>query len=294
MRTLRLPKQEVGNPWNASTMEWLPNEDYATRSTPQVASRDPLWDNPGLAKEVEAGQHWLPNTATGLRETIITSPVDARALYVQVLPGDSWWPLAAAVGTAGFFLLLTIEWTVVAWICGLVAIASVVLWMWQTDSLPAQREAQIGEGVMLPVGQRGPASHSWWGTMIMLVVDATIFASFLFAHIHISMALQVCPPPGTRLPQAWWPLLSCGLLLGGSLLVEWARRAGIGDATDGRTGRQRWLCGAVLVALACVLGAFGTHLYSQSLAGLDPTATAWGATVAWRLRRLAPLALAER
>ncbi|HEX7984362.1 MAG TPA: cytochrome c oxidase subunit I [Duganella sp.] len=279
VRTLRLPKREHGNPWRASTLEWLPADEYATRSIPQVASREPLWDHPQLAREVVDGAHWLPGSATGRRETIVTSPVRACPLYLQVLPADSWWPLAAAVGTAGFFLLLTIKLTLVAWACGIVAVASVLAWMWQSDRPPARRTAKVSDDVALPVGVTGPASHSWWGTVIMLVVDGTIFASFLFAHIHISMRLEVCPPPGSRLPAPLWPLLSCGLLLAGSLLIEWARRTAVRD-TPVRVGGQGWRRLAIALALACMLGAFAADLRGQVLAGLDPTAHAWGATVA--------------
>ena len=271
VRTLRRPAGEAGNPWNASTLEWLPSEDYATRSIPDIRSREPLWDRPELMTEVPAGQHWLPGTATGRRETIITSPIKARPMYLQVLPTDSWWPFIAAVGTAGFFLLLTIQWSVVSALCGVTAVAAMVIWMWQSDRLPQQRMVKVSDHVALPVGASGPASHSWWGTMIMLVVDGTIFAAFLFAHIHITMRLDVCPPPGSRVPDAIWPLLSCSLLLGGSALIEWTRRS------DGRSG---WHRVAILVALACVLGAFAGDLRSQFLAGLDPTANAWAATIA--------------
>jgi cytochrome c oxidase subunit I+III len=271
VRTLRKPAGEAGNPWNASTLEWLPSEDYATRSIPDIRSREPLWDRPELMTEVPAGQHWLPGTATGRRETIITSPIKARPMYLQVLPTDSWWPFIAAVGTAGFFLLLTIQWSVVSALCGVTAVAAMVIWMWQSDRLPMQRMVKVSDHVALPVGASGPASHSWWGTMIMLVVDGTIFAAFLFAHIHTTMRLDVCPPPGSRVPDAIWPLLSCSLLVAGSALIEWTRRS------DGRSG---WHRTAILVALACVLGAFAGDLRSQFLAGLDPTANAWAATIA--------------
>ena len=43
--------------WRASTLEWLPSEDYATRSIAQVDSADPLWDRPALAEEVQTGPH---------------------------------------------------------------------------------------------------------------------------------------------------------------------------------------------------------------------------------------------
>ncbi|HEU0030064.1 MAG TPA: cbb3-type cytochrome c oxidase subunit I, partial [Kofleriaceae bacterium] len=36
------------NPWNAGTLEWLPLDNYASRSIPLVTSRDPLWDRPTL------------------------------------------------------------------------------------------------------------------------------------------------------------------------------------------------------------------------------------------------------
>jgi cytochrome c oxidase subunit I+III len=290
VRTLRRPKQEAGNPWGAATLEWLPAHDYATRSIPDIDTREPLWDHPQLAQEVEAGAHWLPGSVTGRRETIVTSPVQAKPLYLQVLPGDSWWPFAAALGTAGFFLLLTVQMTVVAWICGLIAVASVLAWMWQSDRLPAQRHGrslvQVADHVALPVGASGKDSHSWWATVVMLVVDATIFASFLSAHIHISMQLQVCPPPGSRLPSSGWPLLSGGLLIAGSLLMAWVQRSAVGSRGEknglhhGQTPRQGWQRLAILLAAACMLCAFAADLRGQQLAGLDPTAHAWGATVA--------------
>jgi cytochrome c oxidase subunit I+III len=271
VRVLRLPGKEAGNPWRADTLEWLPAEDYATRSIPNVESVHPLWDHPQLAEEVEQGRHWLPGSATGGRETIVTSPVRARPLYLQVLPGDSWWPFLAALGTAGFFLLLTVQLALAAWACGLVAVAAVLAWMWQTDKAPLQPTARVADHVRLPVGVSGPASHSWWATVIMLVVDGSIFAAFLFAYIHTSMRLEICPPPGSRLPETMWPMLSCALLLAGSLLVEWVRRG------------KRWVGAqrlAILIAMACMLLSFWSDLHSQQLAGLDPTAHAWGATIA--------------
>jgi cytochrome c oxidase subunit I+III len=55
------------NPWNAGTLEWIPADVYSTRSIPHVTSREPLWDRPTLAEEVERGHHYLPNAPTGRR-----------------------------------------------------------------------------------------------------------------------------------------------------------------------------------------------------------------------------------
>jgi cytochrome c oxidase subunit I+III len=269
VRTLRRPKKDVGNPWHAPTMEWLTSEDYGNRSIPRVTSENPLWDQPMLSAEVDAGRHYLPNTATGARETIATSPIAATPTYLMILPGDSWLPLLGAAGTAAFFLLLTMKLTVAAWIGGIVAIISIIGWLWQSDRSPPQGSARVADDLVLPIGATGTKSHSWWGTMIMLIVDASIFASFGFAYIHVSMRLQVCPPPGASLPPLAWTLASGGLLALGSCLVWLASRS---------LGRKRlpWLA---LAALVCTCAAFGIDMEGYRQANLDGSSSAWAAAI---------------
>ncbi|MGX4642141.1 cytochrome c oxidase subunit I [Massilia sp. SYSU DXS3249] len=270
VRTLRRPEKPVGNPWNASTLEWLPSESYATRSIPEVHSADPLWDQPGLSEQVEAGQHYLPGTASGKRETIATSPIAGKPTYLMILPGDSWLPLVAAAGTAGFFLLLTVKMMVVAWTCGIIAIVSTIAWLWGSDRVPPITSAKVSDTLTLPVGARGTRSHSWWATIIMLVVDATIFASLVFAYVHISMRLEVCPPPSASLPDRLWPMLS-GLLLAAASGLMLLGGRGIGKR------RLPWM---VLAATACTSAAFLVELHGYGLANLEPTSQAWSATIA--------------
>ena len=93
----------AGNVWNAGTLEWLPTGTFQTRSIPIVTSREPLWDQPNLAQDVKAGRYYLPGRATGGRESIVTSPVDARPQYLLQLPGPSWLPMLAAVFYRGVF-----------------------------------------------------------------------------------------------------------------------------------------------------------------------------------------------
>lgn len=266
-------KVEHGDPWNAPTLEWLPQENYGMRSIPQVNSREPLWDRPALAAEVVAGRHWLPGTHSGGRETLVTSWRDAIPQHLLVLPGDSWWPFIAAAGTAGFFLLLTVSQVVVAFACGITAIVAIVVWLWQTDKPPHAATAEVADGIFLPVGARGTASHSWWAMIILLCVDATVFASLVFAHVHVSMAADVCPPPGASLPDVFWPIASAALLLTGSAAM-WGAQALL------RRGRTLAVWALVLLAVLCVLVAFGMDGRGQQLAGLSPTADAWSATVA--------------
>ena len=270
VRTFSKPARDPGNPWHASTLEWLPSHDYGNRSIAQIDSIDPLWEQTNLAHQVETGRHYLPGSVTGARETIVTSIVSATPRYLLILPGDSWWPLIAAAGTAGFFLLLTVKMTLLAVACGITAVVGIIAWLWQSDRQPPQEYASVADAMVLPVGALGSASHSWWATVIMLVVDATIFASFVFAYIHLSMRLNVCPPPGASLAAPWWPLLSTSLLVAGSVLMVYARRA---------VGRDR-LAVLVLLALACLLAAFAADFNGHRLARLDPTRDGWSATIA--------------
>ena len=266
-------KKEHGNPWNAPTLEWLPQGDYAVRSIPQISSREPLWEQPALADEVTAGRHWLPGTHSGGRETLVTSWQGAVPRHLLVLPGDSWWPFIAAAGTAGFFLLLTVELVAIAFACGLTAVVAIIVWLWQTDKPPHAASAEVADGVFLPVGARGSASHSWWAMVILVCVDATVFASLVFAHVHVAMAAEVCPPPGASLPQWGWPAASAVLLLAGSAAMLGAQ-AMLGRASKAFV----WLM--VLLAMLCLLAAFGLDGWGHRLAGLRPAANAWSATVA--------------
>ncbi|TXG01910.1 cytochrome c oxidase subunit I [Massilia arenae] len=267
-RTLRRPEKKTGNPWNAATLEWLPNEDYGNRSIPIITSDDPLWDQPTLSKEVEEGRHYLPGTVTGRRETIATSPVSATPNYLMILPGDSWLTVIGAAGTAGFFLLLTVKAMVLAFICGFIAIASIIGWLWQSDRSVNMTHAPIGGGIKLPIGAVGAASHSWWGTFIMLIVIYGIFWSFAYTYIHTSMRLEICPPPGASLPDGTYTIGAAALLLLGSALVWFSGRL-----------KGHGMAWTTLAALACTTGAFLLDVHSWRLVHLDGTKDAWSASI---------------
>jgi cytochrome c oxidase subunit I+III len=271
VRTLRRPQRPHGNPWRSSSLEWLPQDEYGTRSQPDVHSAEPLWRQPGIEEEVVAGMHWLPGSVTGMRETLVTSWRKAQPRHLLVLPGDSWLPFVCALGTAGFFLLLTVQHTVAAWLCGALAIATLIAWLWQLDRPLAadkgRRMAEVADGVLLPIGARGADSHSWWATWVLIVVDGAIFASFAFTLVHLSMRLDVCPPPGAQLPVAPWPWLQAALLAASSVLAWWA----------GRRAGQWWPMPAAGI---CLLAAVAADLGAHGAAGLAPARDAWSAAVA--------------
>jgi cytochrome c oxidase subunit I+III len=272
LRSLGRPQQETGDPWRAPTLEWLPTGWYGTRSIPQIDGPDPLWHRPTLAEEVEAGAHWLPGSVTGGRETLVTSAIHAQPRHLIIVPGDSLWPLLAALGTAGFFLLLTVKWTGTAAACGLLAIVSVIVWLWQTDRAPAEAEAEVADRVWLPIRAHGRASHAWWAVVILLIVDATVLASFGFAHLHVAMRLDICPPPGAALPS----LRDAGLVTAGFVLSA----ALIGGVGQGVGRRPLGWPQALLLLPALVLSAGAFEWLRHAHADLLPSAEAWSATLA--------------
>lgn len=275
VRALRRPGRDHDDPWNAGTLEWLPPRDYGVRSIPEVRGTEPLWDRPSLAQEVEAGRHWLPGTVFGGRETLVTSVRDARPVQLLRLPTDGWSPFLAAVGTAGFFLLLTVEWVATAFVFGMGAIAAMVVWLWGSDRVAPATHAEVAQGVRLPVDAVRTRSHSWWAVVVLAAVDFSILASFLYTYVHLAMALDVCPPPGAALPAGNASAGNALLLVAGSVLMAWSGRARLDDGVRAqRATRLR-----TVLALVCTAAAFVTAWQGHVAAGLTPTADGWSAAV---------------
>ncbi|MGX7897014.1 cbb3-type cytochrome c oxidase subunit I [Tsuneonella sp. HG222] len=267
-------EDSAGNVYGGGTLEWLPTGLYSTRSIPVVRSREPLWHEPALAKDVEEGRYFLPGSATGLRETLITSPVNAEPQYLQIMPGPSPWPLAAAVGTALHFLSLTVQAYGFALFCGLVAIACVLRWLWETDRPLKHEEADVGAGIVLPIAITGPSSHGWWALNTLMVVMGMIAFMAVFSYLYlygIHPEVWIAPPAilQTRLV-AGLAVLALGLAVFSRRLLSRSEK-GIFP------GQGPWL----LAALGSGALAFGSWIDWTGWrdAGLDPAATGQGATV---------------
>jgi cytochrome c oxidase subunit I+III len=278
--------ERKANVWEAGTLEWLPIHSFGPRSIPRVRSAEPLWDQPRLAREVEEGRHYLPQTATGLRETIVSSAVDARPQYVQVLPGWSFLPLVAGVGTAAFFLLLTVKLVVPAFVGGAIALAAMLKWMWETDRGATIPPVDIGGGLRLPVYAAGPVSHSWWAMVVLMLVDGTVFASLVFSWFFLAHGADAAWPPAGVLPSWQWPVAAALAYAAGVALLTGARRAL-------RRSAHGWFRLALTAALAAVLAAHGLDVWGLVTAGLRPSGHAYGAmtyaVAAWQGVHMAAL-----
>ncbi|WBY17397.1 cbb3-type cytochrome c oxidase subunit I [Erythrobacteraceae bacterium WH01K] len=264
---------DAGNIYGGGTLEWLPTGLYSTRSIPLVTSREPLWDRPQISKEVEEGRYFLPNSATGQRETLITSTVMAEPQYVQLMPGPSPWPLSAAVFTALFFLSLTVQGYAFAVFCGIVAVLSTLRWLWETDRPIKQESADIGGGIEVPIAITGPKSHGWWALNTLMVVIGMIGFMAVFAYLYlygINPEVWSAPPP----------LGETAIIVGievAAILAAWGGRRFLATK-EGRLAEDLpWMLEALAAAL--LVGALYLDVTGWLATGLEPTANGMGATV---------------
>jgi cytochrome c oxidase subunit I+III len=263
--------RSAGNVYGSGSLEWLRTGSYAMRSIPVVKSREPLWGDPDLRDDVGNGRYLLPNSATGHRETIVTSPVRAEPQYLLVLPGPSVWPMLSAIFTAGFFLQLVIQayWTAI--FSGLLAIACVIRWLWATDRPVPSDDADVGAGIRLPTHKTGPQSHGWWALIALLFVIFTIwlmtvFSWFFLYGIHTAFWADLGEP-------LWLiPILggygaAAGLVLLGRFLLA-------------REQSTRWSPPTqILFAGAALLFAYAMDFTGWRSGGIDPETTSQAALI---------------
>ncbi|MCX7282481.1 MAG: cytochrome ubiquinol oxidase subunit I, partial [Novosphingobium sp.] len=239
-----------------------------------VRSRNPLWDDPALPEDVEEGRYFLPGSVTGLRETLITSPINAEPQYLQIMPGPSPWPIAAAVGTALHFLSLTVQAYGFSLFCGVVSIACVLRWLWETDRPHKMTQGDVGGGIVLPIAVTGPTSHGWWALNTLMVVMGMIALMAMFSCLYlygIHPEVWIAPPP--RVQTASIVLLAAAAFV----LARLSRRQLAKRAAGVFPGQAPWLL-AALAAAALAVSAW-TDWTGWRGAGLDPAASGQGATV---------------
>ncbi len=268
LRNFRISYDETpGNIWGAGTLEWLPNGTYSTRSIPLVTSREPIWDQPNLARDVEQGRYFLPNAPTGRRETLLTSPIEGRPQAVVLIPGPGWAHFLAAVFVALFFLSLTIEQVFLAALLAAGVIVSIVVWMWDMDPGPRYGVVDVNGGIKLPTYVTGPISHSWWAMIVLLLVAAALYLSWIFSYFYIwTVSPDVWPKGGW--PELTWPLASAAALIlsSGAMLIAGRMLA--------RRAATALLIGLALLGL---IAGFGVDMFSWWETGLRPSTTSYGA-----------------
>ncbi len=275
IRSLRSKQRPPPNPWGAGTLEWLPNDVYSTRSIPHVTSLEPLWDQPGLAEQVDSGQHYLPNAPTGVRETLVTSAIEAKPQYVIRMPGPGWAHVLAAVFTAAFFLLLTVKMVTLSIICGVLAIVCCLVWAWELDKGPAE-PVDVGGGYRLPVYVTGPIGHGWWAMVILMLVAGSLFLAYLFSYLYLwTVSPEVWPASLAQLPELTWASVSLTALFTCAVLFLLAKKS-LAPPGERRRAITPFL---ILLAAVALIVAVVCEGWSQWQLGLRPTESSYAAMV---------------
>ncbi len=269
--------QVARNPWQAGTLEWsheIPEEAWGVRSIPHVTSRYPLWDQPQIVERMDAGRYYLPDAEEGKRETLITSVIDAEPLQVQRVTGPAWITHAAAIFTGGTFIFPTFHVYPPAIVCGVLAVACILYWLWTSTARPPEADSKdVGLGLRLPTYASGPASAGWWAMWITMLGDATAFASVIFGFFFYWTARPDFPPEGAAHAEPLLVAISAGAMFASWALTLWARGANRRGAVS--------LARAALVAAPLLAGVGGVALIG-SVWTLEPTSHVYPA-ILWAL-----------
>ena len=262
---------DARNVFNGGTREWLATGNYAVRSIPVVHDLEPLWADARLREDVEAGRYFLPGTATGARETLITSSSRAEPQYLQIMPGPSWWPMLAAIFTAGFFLLLTVKAFTLSVICGVLTVLCLMRWVWSNDRHVPQKQVDVGAGIMLPTYVTGPQSHGWWAAVLLVIVLGMIYLMAMFSYLYLFGAhpdwWRMAAPRGALAPGL--------MLLGASASLAYAARP-----LMARLKRGSGVSAAMMtLSMLCLVAALAVDGFDWWNAGLRGDASGQGATI---------------
>jgi cytochrome c oxidase subunit I+III len=262
----------VRNPWNAGTLEWLAHpddEDWGIRSVPLIESRYPIWDQKDFVAKVDEGRFFLPDAEEGRRETIITSVLDARPISVIRLGTPSVKPMITAVALGAVFILTTYHLYLLAAVSGVVTLACVLWWLWDTAEIPEKPEKPIGHGMHMPLYLSGPAAPGWWAMFITMMADATAFSGLVFGY-YFYWTIHPDFGAGFDGPGVAAPLVALALSLGG-----WAATL---------VAREVHARGRVTIARGLLVTGAGLAIASlfaglRCLDGLDPKANVYPAIV---------------
>jgi cytochrome c oxidase subunit I+III len=264
------------NPWNAGTLEWLsemPPKAWGVRSIPEIDSRYPLWDQPNFMRDVDQGRFYLPDAEEGLRETLVTTAIDAKPVQCLRLSGNTFVTAWAALTTGGFFIFGTFHMWWSAGISAAAALGVICYWLWTaTAAIPEKPDKSVGLGLRLPLYVSGPDSVGWWAMFITMLADFTAFVSLVFGYFFYWTIHEDFPPDAAQGPGVFWPCLAGGLLLGAWVVMMLTKRWNRAGETKGFYLGLLTACGLTVAGSAALIaGPWTTRL--------DPTTHVYPAIV---------------
>ncbi len=269
------------NVWNAGTLEWsaqVPDKPWGIRSIPIISTRYPIWEQENLLADIDAGRFYLPDAEEGLRETLVTSTVDAEPMQCLRVPGPTFLTFFAALFTGGVFIFSTYHWWIAASISALLSFGAIVTWLWTgTALIPEKEEKYIGLGLMLPTYVSGPSAVGWWAMFITMLGDMTAFVSLVFGYFFYWTIDETFPPAqfdGRAVvgPGILWPLVSVGFVFAAWVTVLIAR-------STNNSNRSLLYYGSLIGSIALSVLSALAMFWGPFMRGMDPTHHVYSASV---------------
>ncbi|ONG45091.1 cytochrome c oxidase subunit I [Pseudoroseomonas deserti] len=274
-----LGRRSRRNPWGAHSLEWampVPAPAYNFASQPHLADDTPhdgpLAADPGLPQRLARGEGYLAEARHGWRETMAVDMGSGAVDHVVLLPGNTRLPILTALVTGSFFLALLAG---LYWLALLPVVAVAALawrWAWVLGGRAAIGPVSIRPGQTAPTHREAAGAPGWWGSVFLLVADATLLGSLLFGYAFLWVVAPNWPPPA-MIQGGWTPALAAALAAAaaGMLLARLAATA----SQEGRRPAARRAAaaaaGAQLLAAAALawLGAAGlpppdSHAYAAA------------------------------
>ncbi|MEX1234863.1 MAG: cytochrome c oxidase subunit I [Roseovarius sp.] len=260
------------NPWRAGTLDWampIPPPPYNFASLPEVTSRDPLTDAADLAVRLAKGEGYLGTPRAGLRETLTVDTATGRPDGIVVYPKNTCLPIIMAFVTGGIFLGMLIKAYWLVPLSGAVVVALAVRWVWSLGHRTDQGPQAAGHGMTLPYASETAHPPGWWGSVFLLIANATFFGSLLFGYAFLWTVAPNWPPPDWAVADARW----IGVAVAGALIAPIAIRF-----ASARLHRGGSALAGLILSLIGTLGVMAGAL-SILLALPDPARHAHDATL---------------
>jgi cytochrome c oxidase subunit III len=107
------------------------------------------------------------------------------------------------------------------------------------------REAAVIDVSHLPNLVSGSRGTLWWSFVLLLVIEATVFATLISAYFYLRMGAPAWPPPGISPPDLALPTINTFILILSSVPMYLADKG----ITQGKVNRLLWGgIGAIVLA----------------------------------------------
>ncbi|BBI62692.1 hypothetical protein HSBAA_39980 [Vreelandella sulfidaeris] len=134
-----------------------------------------------MPRTMMEGRHGLAIATHGRREMWGTDPITGKLREIIHLPGNSWWPLFAALALAVVCLSLLTRLYPLAGVAVVVAVIFLLRWSWENGAHPnAAPDARVEPGDP-PLHSRTMDGPGLWAMAIALLANGSFFLSYLLA-----------------------------------------------------------------------------------------------------------------